>query len=152
MGQVIEQILGMAIVAGIGLALGWRPHMGVGTTAELVLLILLGLTAFTTFGVLMGTVIRNSGAMQGVGFAVVFPLTFLAGTFVPIAGMKEVPRVIGEYDPISAIVAAIRQLTQNIHSTGSWPLTHPVAAMAAYSVGIIAICVPLTVRRFGQKG
>ncbi len=49
-GQILEQILGMAIVAGIGLGLGWRPHLNVGTGLELVGLILLGLTAFTCSG------------------------------------------------------------------------------------------------------
>jgi ABC-2 type transport system permease protein len=147
-GQILEQILGMLIVASIGLALGWRPHLGIGTGLELIGLILLGLFAFTTFGVLMGMLVKSSDAMQGIGFAIVFPLTFLAGTFVPISGMKEVPRAIGEYDPLSAIVAAVRQVTQGAHATGSWPLEHPVPAMVAYCLVIVAICVPLTLRRF----
>ena len=151
-GQIIEQILGMVIVAAIGLGLGWRPHMGIATTLEVVVLILLGLTAFSTFGVLLGTVVRSSDAMQGIGFAIALPLTFLAGTFVPIAGMQEVPRVIGEYDPMSAIVAGVRQLTQGIHSRGSWPLEHPVVAMIGYCALIIGVCVPLTLRKFGAKG
>src|ERR1700742_5204476 len=76
-GQIIEQVLGIVIVAGVGLALGWRPHMGAAGTIEFVLLVLLGLFAFTWFGVLMGMLIRNSDAMQGIGFAVVLPLSFL---------------------------------------------------------------------------
>jgi ABC-2 type transport system permease protein len=49
-GQIIEQILGIVIVAGVGLALGWRPHLGGGRAAELVALMLLGLFAFTWVG------------------------------------------------------------------------------------------------------
>jgi ABC-2 type transport system permease protein len=75
-------------------------------------------------------------------------MTFLAGTFVPIAGMQTVPRAIGEYNPLSAIVAAIRQVTQGMESTGSWPLEHPVPAMIAYCTLIIAICLPQAVRKF----
>jgi ABC-2 type transport system permease protein len=147
-GQIIEQILGIAIVAGVGLALGWRPTFGVGGGVELVLLMLLGLVAFTWFGVLMGMLIRSSDAMQGIGFAVMLPLSFLAGTFVPIAGMKEVPRVIGEWDPLSSFVAAVRQVAQGIPSHGSLPLDHPVPAMVAWCVVIIAVCTPLALRRF----
>jgi ABC-type multidrug transport system permease subunit len=147
-GQMIEQILGIVIVAGVGLALGWRPHMGVGGTLELIFLVLLGLFAFTWFGVLMGMLIRNSDAMQGIGFAVVLPLSFLAGTFVPISGMKLVPRVIGEWDPLSALVAGVRQVAQGIPSHGSWQLDHPVPAMIGWCALIIAICVPLALRRF----
>ena len=148
LGQMIEQILGMAIVAGIGLGLGWRPHLSVGGGFELVGLVLLGLLAFTWVGVLLGMVLRNSDAMQGLGFAIVFPMSFLAGTFVPISGMNLVPRAIGEWDPLSALVAAIRKVCQGTPSHGSWPLDHPVAAMVGWCLLIIAVCVPLALRRF----
>jgi ABC-type multidrug transport system permease subunit len=147
-GQIIEQVLGLAIVAGLGLALGWRPTVGVGGGLELVGLMLLGLLAFTWFGVLMGMLVRNSDAMQGLGFAIVLPLSFLAGTFVPIHGMKLVPRAIGEWDPLSSIVAAVRQVAQGYHSHGSLELDHPVAAMCLWCLLIIAVCVPLALRRF----
>ena len=147
-GQMLEQILGMTIVLSIGLALGWRPHLNPGSFLELVGLIVLGLFAFTWFGVLMGMLVRSADAMQGIGFAMVFPLSFLAGTFVPIEGMAAVPRAIGQWDPISAFVAAIRQVCQGTKSTGSWPLEHPVAGMIIWSAVIIGICAPLALRRF----
>jgi ABC-type polysaccharide/polyol phosphate export permease len=147
-GQIIEQILGILIVAGIGLALGWRPHLTVATGAELVGLMLLGLSAFTWFGVLLGMLVRSSDAMQGIGFAIVFPLSFLAGTFVPISGMKTVPRVIGEWDPLSSLVAAVRHICQGTPSSGSWPLEHAVVAMIGWCVLITGVCVPLALRRF----
>jgi ABC-2 type transport system permease protein len=147
-GQIIEQILGMSIIAGMGLALGWRPHMSVFGFFELCALILLGLFAFTWAGVLLGMLVRSSDAMQGIGFALVFPLSFLAGTFVPISGMRAVPRAIGEWDPLSALVAAVRQICQGVHVHGSWQLEHPVVAMIGWCVLIIGVCVPLALRRF----
>jgi ABC-2 type transport system permease protein len=150
-GQMLEQVLGLLIVIGIGFAVGWRPQIGVGSTFELVGLIALGLFAFTTFGVLLGMLVKSSDAFQGIGFAIVLPLSFLAGTFVPISGMTTALRVIGEYDPLSAIVAALRQITEGTHSTGSWPLEHPVPAMIIYSAGITAICLPLALRTFRAK-
>jgi ABC-type polysaccharide/polyol phosphate export permease len=72
-GQIIEQILGMSIIAGMGLGLGWRPHLSVFGFFELLALVLLGLFAFTWAGVLMGMLVRSSDAMQGIGFALVFP-------------------------------------------------------------------------------
>jgi ABC-2 type transport system permease protein len=147
-GQIIEQILGLSIVVVLGLILGWRPTLDVARGFELAGLMLLGLSAFTWFGVLLGMLVRNSDAMQGVGFAIVLPLSFLAGTFVPISGMKLVPRVIGEWDPLSAIVAAVRHVAQGYPSSGSWELDHPVASMCGWCVLIIVVCVPLALRRF----
>ncbi len=147
-GQVLEQLLGLAIVTGLGLALGWHPTAGVGGAFALLGLVLLGLTAFTWFGVLLGMVVHDSDAMQGLGFAIVLPLSFLAGTFVPIKGMALVPRVIGEWDPLSAIVAAVRLVAQGVRSQGSPELDHRVIAMVGWCMLIIAVCVPLALRRF----
>jgi ABC-2 type transport system permease protein len=147
-GQIVEQILGLVIVVGLGLALGWRPHLSVLGGVGVVGLVLLGLVAFTWFGVLLGMLIRSSDAVQGIGFAVMLPLSFLAGTFVPISGMKLVPRAIAEWDPLSAFVAAVRHLCQHTTASGSWQLEHPVVAMVGWSILLIAVCIPLALRRF----
>ncbi|CAN5720217.1 ABC transporter permease [soil metagenome] len=147
-GQIIEQILGMVIVISLGLALGWRPDIGVAGAFELAGLVLLGLFAFTWFGVLLGMLIRSPDAMQGIGFAIVFPLSFLAGTFVPISGMQAIPRAIGEWDPLAAFVAGIREVCTGVGSSGSWPLEHPIPAMIAWCIAITAVCMPLALRRF----
>jgi ABC-type multidrug transport system permease subunit len=147
-GQVLEQVLGLAITIGIGIGLGWRPTFEVGGGFAFVGLVILGLTAFTWFGVLMGMIVRSADAMQGVGFALVLPLSFLAGTFVPIEGMKTVPRVIGEWDPLSSFVAAMRHVCQGTNAHGSWQIEHPIVSMVGWCVLIIAICVPLALRKF----
>ncbi len=94
--------------------------------------------------------VRSPDAMQGVGFIIILPLSFLAGTFVPIAGLDAVPRAIAEWDPVSALVASVRGLTQNYPSGGSWQLDHPEIAMALWCCLILAICVPLALRRFNR--
>jgi ABC-2 type transport system permease protein len=150
MGQFCEQLLGLGIVVVFGVALGWRPHLSPWHGAELAALLLLGMFAFTWAGVLLGMLVRSPDAMQGIGFIVLFPLAFLAGTFVPIAGMDAVPRAIAQWDPIAALVASTRELTQGIHSSGSWQLDHPELAMAMWCLLIIAVCVPLALRRFNR--
>jgi ABC-2 type transport system permease protein len=150
MGQFCEQVLGMTIVVVFGLILGWNPQLTAGHAIELVGLMVLAMLAFTWMGVLLGMLVRSPDAMQGVGFIVIFPLAFLAGTFVPIAGMDAVPRAIAHWDPISALVGTVRGLTESVHSTGSWQLVHPELAMALWCLVIIAVCVPLALRRFNR--
>jgi ABC transporter DrrB family efflux protein len=150
MGQFCEAALGMTIVVGFGLALGWHPHLSLAHGLELAGLMVLAMFAFTWAGVLFGMLVRSPDAMQGIGFIVIFPLSFMAGTFVPISGMDAIPRAIAQWDPISALVASVRGLTQGTHSTGSWQLEHPQLAMALWCVLILAVCVPLALRRFNR--
>jgi ABC-type multidrug transport system permease subunit len=150
MGQLAEQVLGLAIYVAIGLVLGWRPHFSITGGLELFGLLALALLAFTWTGVYFGMLVRSPDAMQGVGFIIVFPLTMMAGTFVPIKGMALVPRSIAEWEPFSAFVAAIRHLTQGTASSGSLPLDHPELAMLFWSVLLLGIMLPLALRRFSR--
>jgi ABC-2 type transport system permease protein len=151
MGQFCEQLLGLAITVALGLALGWTPHLTVTGAIELAALLALGMFAFTWCGVLCGMLVRSPDAVQGMGFIIILPLTFMAGTFVPIAGMDAVPRAIAEWDPISALVATVRSLTTpGFHTGGSWQLDHPQIAMIGWCLLLLAICVPLALRRFNR--
>jgi hypothetical protein len=80
-GQFCEQVLGLAIVLVFGVILGWHPHLTLAHLFELGGLTVLAMLAFTWMGVLFGMLVRSPDAMQGVGFIVILPLAFLAGTF-----------------------------------------------------------------------
>lgn len=150
LGQYCEQLLGLCVYVALGLVCGWRPHLSLVGGLELVGLVLLALFAFTWAGAFFGMLVRSPDAMQGVGFIIIFPLAFMAGTFVPIAGMDLIPRTIGEWDPISALVASVRHLTENYPSGGSWMLDHAELSMLIWSLLLLAIFVPLTLRRFNR--
>ncbi len=146
-GQIIEQILGILIVTGIGLALGWHPHLGGAKSLELVGLMLLGLFAFTWFGVLMAwsfEVLTRCRALASPSCSRVVP----SGNIRADCRDETGPPAIAEWDPLSAFVAAIRYVCQGTPSGGSPQLDHPVIAMILWCVAITAICVPLALRRF----
>jgi hypothetical protein len=80
-----------------------------------------------------------------------FPLTFLCNVFVPAGGLSAGLREIAEYNPVSAVVAAVRELFGNpaaLPEHAAWPLRHPVAGAFAWSLLIAAIAAPLAVRRY----
>ncbi len=151
-GQLLEQLLGMTIVIALGFAVGWRPNLTVGSALGLAGVLLLGMFAFTWFGVLIGMIVRNPDGVQGIGFAIIMPLSFLAGTFVPIEGMQTIPRIIGEWNPLTPIVGAVRELSTGIPATGSWQLTHAIPLTIAWCAVIVAVCMPLALRRFRAIG
>jgi ABC-type polysaccharide/polyol phosphate export permease len=153
LGQMTEQLLGIAITVGLGLILGWTPHLSFVQGLELAGIILLSLAAFTWVGVLFGLIVRVPEAVQGIGFVIVFPLSFMAGTFVKISGMVQPFRAIADWDPISAFVAAVRGLTtpEIARSTGSWQLEHPEIAAVAWCLILMGIAIPLALRRFNRR-
>jgi ABC-2 type transport system permease protein len=150
LGQFAEGLLGLVVYTAVGLACGWRPSFGVGGALEWVGLMLLGTFAFTWAGAYFGMLVRSPDAMQGVGFIVVLPLAFLGGAFVPVLRMDAVPRAIGEWDPISALVSASRKVADGYTAHGSWLLSHGELAMVIWSLLLLAIFVPLALRRFNN--
>jgi ABC-2 type transport system permease protein len=90
----------------------------------------------------------------GIAFTVIFPLTFITNAFVPTEGLPQVLKVFAEWNPISAVVAATRDLFGNPTATPAdapWPLTHPVAASVLWCLAILAVAIPATIWRFRAR-
>ncbi len=79
----------------------------------------------------------------------IFPLTFIANTFVPTKSCPPVLKAIADWNPISALVQAARELFGNIAPNApaptSWPLVHAVPYLLTWVVGILVVFVPLAV-------
>ena len=75
------------------------------------------------------------------------PITFLSQRLRADAGhMPTVLRVIADWNPVSAVTAAARQLFENPNPSASidaWPMQHPVLASLLWSVGLLAVFAPL---------
>jgi ABC-2 type transport system permease protein len=102
-------------------------------------------------GTWIGFVVRTPDAVMGVGFVVVFPLTFLSNAFVRIQSLPNVLQWFASWNPISVVVGAVRELFGNpvaptTHHT--WPLDHLVPAVFLYCLAVLAIAVPASLRRY----
>ena len=147
-------VLSIAILLGSGLLVGWRAHDGVLRLAGGLLLLTLFAAAMVWVGTLIGLMVRTPDAVMGVGFTVVFPVTFLSNAFVPVVTLPDVLRHIAEWNPVSVLALAIRELFGN--SSGqvgaqSWPLEHAVVLAFLSCAAILAIAVPLSLRRFRAR-
>jgi ABC-2 type transport system permease protein len=147
-------ILAVAIMVLAGLIVGW----GISSTALEALggfgLLFLLAIAMIWLGTYMGILARSPDGVQGIAFVTVFPLTFVANTFVPVGGLPEGLRQVAEYNPVSSWAAATRTLFGNptaIPSDAAWPLEHPVIAGLAWCVAILAVVVPLTLRAYKRR-
>jgi ABC-2 type transport system permease protein len=101
----------------------------------------------TWLGLLLGNSVRSPDAVGGVVFVTVFPLTFVANVFVPAGGLPAGVRAVAEDNPVSAVVAALRELLGNpVAASGGGPLRHPVVSAFAWSCLLAAIAAPLALR------
>ncbi|MBL7501890.1 ABC transporter permease [Frankia sp. CNm7] len=144
----------LALLLGMGLALGWRAHDGLASAAAAVALLLLFRFVTNWIGIGLGLVIGREDTAAQLS-VLVFPLAMVTNVFVPTGGMPGWLRVIADWNPISAVAAAARDLFGNeVPSTSAvaWPLEHPVAATLAWSALLLAVFVPLAVRAFTTHG
>jgi ABC-2 type transport system permease protein len=149
LSDLLLRCLQILVVAGLGLAVGWRTHQGpAAIAAGFALLILFGL-AFAWVGIWIGLTAKSVEGASSLGLTWLFPVTFVANTFVPVSGIAGGLRTVADWNPMSAMVAACRQLFGDPASPSSaWPLTHPVIASAAWSLLILAIFATLAARRY----
>ncbi|GAA0413311.1 ABC transporter permease [Microbispora corallina] len=140
--------LGSMALCGVLLA-GWRPHGGLlATLGGFALFALFGY-AMIWVGTYIGLFVKNGAQADAATFGWVLPMTFLANAFVPLEGLPRWLRAVADWNPMSAVVSAGRTLFGNPGSAAdSWPLRHPVTATLAWSLLIIAVFMPLAVRRY----
>ncbi|RBQ20076.1 ABC transporter permease [Spongiactinospora rosea] len=148
--DILIGALAISIMIVCGLALGWRPQQGpLQTLAAFALLILLRYT-LSWCGVLVGQLVKEQTADKLT--PLVFPVTMISNAFVPTEHMVPWLRTIADWNPVSAAVTAARSLLGDpdtkVPADAAWPLTHPIAATLLSSAVILAVFVPLSVRRF----
>jgi ABC transporter DrrB family efflux protein len=152
LAELAQNVLGLGVLMVCGLVVGWRPNGSVGEDLAAVGLLLLWAFAGSWVGMFLGMVVRDAETAQTLGFTCFFPLMFLSAVFVPVGGLPVVLRQIAEYNPISTLATATRQLFHNPQANlpHAWPLEHPVAASFCWIAALIVIFAPLAVRRFGR--
>lgn len=106
-------------------------------------------------GVLMGSLVATPEGVQGVAFTVIFPVTFIASTFVPTSTLPGVLRTFAEWNPTSSLANALRHLFENPGGVAppgaSWPVAHPVVYTLIWAAGIVVVCAPLAVGQYQRS-
>jgi ABC-2 type transport system permease protein len=152
--SLIHSSIGVAVMGLTGLLIGWRIHNGVVDGVLAFLLLLLFGFAVIWLGIWVGSLMRTVEAVQGFMFTVMFPLTFVANTFAPTETMPAWLRTIAEWNPVSAVTQACRELWGNglpAPVDAAWPLQHAVPVSIAWSLILTAVFAPLAVTAFRRR-
>lgn len=142
-------VLAMAAMVAIGLVVGWRARHGIPSALGAFGLILLLEYAVSWISVFLGLVVSPETADTLV--PLVFPISMLSNSFVPTSGMPGWLRTVTEWNPVSALVEASRELFGNpgvVAASSSWPLTHPYLAVIGWALLLLAVFVPLATWRY----
>ena len=135
-----------------GLLVGWRIRSGFFDAVLGFVLILLFAYAISWVMALVGLLVRTPEIVNNASFIVIFPLTFIANTFVPTNNFPGVLKVIADWNPVSAVVQASRQLFGNtapsLETSTAWSLQHPVPYVLIWVVALLGVFVPLSVRAY----
>ncbi len=153
--NLIKAALPIALMSLCGLIIGWRIRAGIFDAVVGYLLLIAFAFAMIWVGVALGSVVRTPEAVMGVGFALMFPLTFLASTFVPTTTMPRVLRSIAEWNPVTTLADAARVQFGNpntaVQPGDPWSIAHPLAYSTIWIVAIVVVCAPLSVRLYDRS-
>ncbi|SCF09454.1 ABC transporter efflux protein, DrrB family [Micromonospora viridifaciens] len=147
--DVVRAVLELATLVVCGLLVGWRWRHGVGDALTAVGLILLLRLALTWVGILLGLAVPNPDTVSVIVFPLAFPLTALSNVFVAPDLMPDWLGAISAWNPLSATVAAARELFGNPGIGGeSWAAQHALLLAVGWPALLIALVAPLAVRRY----
>ncbi|MFF1903597.1 ABC transporter permease [Kitasatospora sp. NPDC058218] len=138
-----------ALMAPVGLLIGWRVHHGpLSALAGFGLLIAFGY-AMTWLGAFMGMALRTPEAVNAMAFLIIMPLTFLSSAFIPLDRLPAWLRAVCEWNPISVVAAAVRRLFGDeaaVTTQLAFPERQAVLLAPVLILLMLAVLVPLAIR------
>ncbi|ANZ34954.1 ABC transporter [Lentzea guizhouensis] len=145
--DLVNNALVILIMMITGLLVGWRIHSSPLEALAAVGLLLLFAYAFSWAMAWIGLLVRSPEVFNNASFIFIFPITYIANTFVQSEKLPSVLRHIAEWNPVSAVTLAARELFGNTSPLAPppdvWPLQHPVLASLGWVVVFLLIFVPL---------
>ncbi len=146
--DMLNSIVGLAILIGVGLLLGWRWHAGLDTALAAVGLLLLLRFALLWVGIFFGLLSKGPKSVTSVQI-LVWPISFLSNVFVNPSTMPSWLGGIAQWNPLSATTSAIRQLFMNPGwQAGSWISEYAVLMSLVWPMLLVAIFLPLSVHTY----
>jgi oleandomycin transport system permease protein len=145
LAEVVRFGVSVLVLMGFGYAIGFRIGTGpLAAVAGCLLVIAFALCLCWVF-VYLGVRLREPGAVQGIGFLVMFPLTFGSSMFVPIESLPGWLQGWVKVNPVTHLVEAVRGLLVG------GPVATPVLQSVASAAVLLAVFAPLAVRAYRSR-
>jgi ABC-type multidrug transport system permease subunit len=150
--DLVNNALVIVVMSLTGLVVGWRIHSSVWEALAGFGLLLLFAYAFSWGMAIVGLMVRSPEVFNNASFIAIFPLTFIANTFVGTTNLPGVLKTVAEWNPVSAVTQAARELFGNTNPAvplpDAWPLRHSVLASLLWIAVFLVVFVPLAIRQY----
>lgn len=149
LADMFRACLEVAVLVGCGLAVGWQWHEGAGSMLLAVALLLLLRLALVWVAIYLALLMPTPDSTGMVVYVFAFPLGALSSMFVAPTLLPGWLGAVAEWNPLSSTVTATRELFGNPGAVGdSWIAQHSVLMAGVWPLVILAIVVPLSIRRY----
>jgi ABC-2 type transport system permease protein/oleandomycin transport system permease protein len=144
--DLCRNIFVVLLMTVVGVGVGFRSGTGFFSFMAGVLLLLFFAYALSWGSAVIGLAARNAETASAMAFPILFPLTFASSAFAPVQSMPGWMQAFARNQPVSVVIDACRELMVGGPVPGSaWKAL-------AWTVGLLAVFVPLAVRKYRRAG
>lgn len=153
-GDLAINLLSVIVMMVTGFIVGWRINSGPLQAVAAVALLLLFSYAMSWVMAFIGMSVRSPEVINNVSFILLFPLTFVSNAFVPADTLPTPLRIFAEWNPVSALVQAVRELFGNVPAGtpvgDTWMQQNAPAAVVIGAALLLVFFVPLAISKFSR--
>jgi oleandomycin transport system permease protein len=142
MADIARYLILFAFMMGTGLLMGFRATNGLVPTLAALALSMGFALCFGWISVFVGMMVRTPGAVQGIMFLLVLPLSFGSNTFVSTSTLPGWLQAFVKVNPISHLVATVRGLMIG------GPVESHLFWTFGWMAGLLAVFFPLALRGY----
>lgn len=146
--DVLNNVIVLIVMSLTGLLVGWRIRSSFLDAVVGYVMLLIFAFAISWIMAWIGLLVPAPEVVNNASFIVIFPLTFIANTFVQISTLPGPLQLFAEWNPVSAVTQVARERFGNTagidpSEVTSWALRHPEIYTVLWSLLVLAIFVPL---------
>ena len=153
-GNLFINAVSLVVMMITGFIVGWRIRSSFPEALGAIALLLLFAYAFSWVMAFIGMSVRSPEVINNVSFLILFPLTFISNAFVPSDTLPTPLRVFAEFNPVSALVSAVRNLFGNSPPNSpvadNWAQQNPEITVMIGIIVLLVMFVPLAIRKFAR--
>ena len=142
--SVVANLVSLALVMLVALAMGFRSSAGLLAWLEVVGILVLFTLALTWLAVIPGLTAKTVDGVSGFSYPLIF-LPFISAAFVPTEGMPGPVRWFAEHQPVTPIVNTLRNLY------AGQPVGNDGWIALGWCVGLLAVAYALAIRTYRSK-